>query len=153
MHEPFASEHIPVKMYRGSNRLVVAAPMAGMEPEDIVVEVTADGQLNLHALMRAQFKGRHEAEHEVLLDEWNPGPYHRRIELPNKVDARLANATYSNGVLVVALPLSGQTRPARITLETVGPAHGERIASHGRPVHPTTAEEHHGPQGHHGQTG
>jgi hypothetical protein len=50
------------------------------------------------------------------------------------VDAELANVTYSNGVLVVALPLAGQTRPARLTLETVGAAHGERIGSHGRPV-------------------
>ena len=144
MHEPFGSEHIPVKMYRGTNRLVVAAPMAGMEPENILVEVTADGQLSLHGTERAELKG----EKDVLMDEWNPGPYHRRVELPDTVDAELANVTYSNGVLVVALPLSGQTRPARLTLETVGPAHGERIGSHGRPVHPTTAAEHHGAGGH-----
>jgi HSP20 family protein len=144
MHEPFGSEHIPVKMYRGTNRLVVAAPMAGMEPENILVEVTADGQLSLHGLERAELKG----EKDVLLDEWNPGPYHRRVELPDAVDANLANVTYSNGVLVVALPLSGETRPARLTLERIGPGRGERVASHGRPVHPTTAEEHHGAGGH-----
>lgn len=140
MHEPYGSEHIPVKMYRGSNRLVIAAPMAGLEPEDIIVEVTADGQLNLHGLERAELKG----EKEQLLDEWNPGPYHRRIELPNPVDGELANVTYGNGVLVVALPLSGQTRQARLTLETVGPGRGERVGSHGRPVQPTTAAQHHG---------
>lgn len=142
MHEPFGSEHIPVKMYRSANRLVVAAPMAGMEPEDILVEVTADGQLELHGLMRGELKG----ENEVVLDEWNPGPYHRRLELPVTVDGELANATYNNGVLVVALPLAAQTKPAQITLVTVGPAHGERIASHGRPVQPTTADEHHRPE-------
>src|SRR5262249_52749087 len=136
---PFSSEHIPVKMYRGTNRLVIAAPMAGMEPENITVEVTADGKLRLQATERAELKG----DTEVLLDEWNPGPYARRLDLPNAVDAELANVTYANGVLVVALPLAGQTRPATLTLRMVGPAHGERIGSHGRPVHPTTWEEHH----------
>jgi HSP20 family protein len=144
MHEPFSSEHIPVKLYRGSNRLVLAAPMAGMEPEDILVEVSADGELAIHGAERGELKG----EKELLLDEWNPGPYHRRIALPDPVDATLANLTYGNGVLVVALPLSGETRPGRLTLDAVGPARGERVASHGRPVQPTSAEEHHGPGGH-----
>jgi HSP20 family protein len=139
MHEPFSSEHIPVKLYRGSNRLVVAAPMAGMEPENITVEVTVAGELKLQATERAELKG----DTEVLLDEWNPGPYYRRVDLPNAVDAELANVTYANGVLVVALPLAGQTKPAVLTLTKVGAAHGERIASHGRPVEPTTWEEHH----------
>ena len=139
MHEPFATEMIPVKVYQGTNRLVVAAPMPGLEPEDILVEVTADGQLGLHGLVRAELKG----EKEVLLDEWNPGPYHRRLPLPTPVDGELANVTYGNGVLVVALPLAGQTRPAHLTMETLGPGRGERIGSHGRPVHPTTAAAHH----------
>ena len=145
MHEPYGAEHIPVKMYRGPSRLVIAAPMAGIEPEDIVVEVRADGQLSLHAVERAELKD----EKEVLLDEWNPGPYHRRLELPAAVDGELANVTYSNGVLVVALPLSEQLRPARLIMDTIGPARGERIGSHGRTVQPPTAEEHHGPGGHH----
>lgn len=141
MHAPFGSEHIPVKMYRSANRLVIAAPMAGLEPEDIVVEVTADSQLNLHGLERAEQKN----ENEQLLNEWNPGPYHRRLELPSPVDATLANVTYGNGVLVVALPLAGETRPARLTLDTTKPGQGERVGSHGRPAQPTTAEAHHNP--------
>lgn len=144
MHEPSASHRIPVKLYRGAARLVLAAPLAGLEPEDILVEVTAEGQLAIHGLERGELKG----EKEVLLDEWNAGPYHRRLALPVAVDATLANLTYGNGVLVVALPLSDETRPARLTPEAVGPAHGERVGSHGRPVRPTTADEHHGRRGH-----
>lgn len=144
MQDTEGAQPIPVKVYRGRDRLVVAAPMPGMEPESILVEVTAEGSLALHGLLRGELKD----EKEVLLDEWNPGPYHRSLELPAAVDATLANVTYGNGVLVVALPLSGETRPARLTLEAVGPAHGERVGSHGRPVRPTTAEEHHSRGGH-----
>ena len=134
----------PIKMYRGTDRLVVAAAMAGMEPKDVQVQVTRDGYLSMHGNTVGELKG----DKEILMDEWNPGPYHREIELPNPVDADLANLTYRNGVLVISLPLSSETRPAVLTLESVGPAYGERVGSHGRPVEPTNAAEHHESGGH-----
>lgn len=130
-----------IKMYRGSDRLVIAAAMVGMQPEDIEVEVTSNGLLHLTGCKMGELKGATE----VLLDEWNPGPYRRTVELPNPANAELANVTYRNGVLVVALPLSSETRPATVALERIGPAYGERVASHGRPVEPTTSSEHHAP--------
>lgn len=42
MQEQPKQQHIPVKVYRTDERLTVAAPMAGLEPENIVVEVTAE---------------------------------------------------------------------------------------------------------------
>ncbi len=54
------SQHsLPVKLYRTPDRLVVAAPMAGLQPEDIRVDVTADGQLILEGGLRG-----------VLREEW-----------------------------------------------------------------------------------
>mgnify|MGYP001159251130 FL=1 len=134
-----ASISIPVKMYRGTERLIIAAAMAGMQPEEVEVEVTSDGTLSLLGRTVGELKG----EKEVLLDEWNPGPYRRVLTLPNPVDAKLANVTYRNGVLVVVLPLATETRPAVLTLTQVGVAYGERVGSHGRPVKPTTAKEPH----------
>lgn len=135
------TDYAPVKMYRSSYRLVVAAVMPGMEPDGISIEVTADRRLHLNARKVAEFKG----ENEILLDEWNPGPYNRTIELPNHVDGTLANVTYRNGVLVVALPLAESSQAAQMTLRTVGDAHGEWITSHGRPVR---AKDSHGHPGH-----
>ncbi len=109
--------------YAGGNHdhLTVAAPMPGLEPEDILVEVTEQGQLILHGDRRGSLK---EVK-EVLLDEWNVGPYHRELILPEPVDGEHANITYGNGVLVVAFLLSQEMQPARITLEKTGTAHGE----------------------------
>jgi hypothetical protein len=42
-----------------------------------------------------------------------------------------ANVTYGNGVLMVAVPISDQTSPARLTLERVTPTHGERQGNAG----------------------
>ena len=128
----------PVKMYRTPERLTVSAPMPGIEPENIAVEVTQDGRLILHGEVRAALKDAKE----VLLDEWRVGGYHRELTLPNAVDGPLGNVTYGNGVIVVALPLSDQMRPAQLTLETIGQARGERVGHSGHPIMARTIEEH-----------
>ena len=127
MQEQLKRQHIPVKVYRTDERLMIAAPMAGLEPENIVVEVTADGRLILHGDLRAMLK---EVK-ELLLDEWSVGVYHRELALPVPVNAMCANVTYGNGVLMVAVPISDQTSPARLTLERVTPTHGERQGNAG----------------------
>ncbi len=53
MQEQLKQQSIPVKVYRTDQRLMIAAPMAGLEPENIAVEVTADGRLVLHGDLRA----------------------------------------------------------------------------------------------------
>jgi len=138
MHDPPALQRVPVKVYRTDDRLTVAAPMPGLMPEDIRVEVTADNHLVLHGDLRGLLKG----DKEVLLDEWDVGSYHRDLPLPNAVDGELATVTYGNGVLVVALPLADRIRPAQLTVEAAGPGHAERVGSAGHPVEPLTTEAH-----------
>lgn len=121
MQEQEKQQHIPVKVYRTDDRLMIAAPMAGLEPENIVVEVTKDGRLILHGDQRGILK---EIK-ELLVDEWSVGIYHRELALPVPVNATRANVTYGNGVLMVALPISEQTSSARLTLERVTATHGE----------------------------
>jgi HSP20 family protein len=127
MHEQTKQQQIPVKVYRTDDRLMIAAPMAGLEPENLLVEVTDDGRLILHGDQRALLK---EIK-ELLIDEWSVGAYHRELALPVPVNAVCANVTYGNGVLMVALPISEQTSPARLTLERVTPTHGERQGNAG----------------------
>jgi HSP20 family protein len=106
-------QRVPVKIYESSDRLTIAALMPGIDANDMVVEITPGNQLDLHG------NGR------VLGDEWNPEPWSREITLPAAVDGNTANATYCHGILIVALPLSVQTRPARIKLEPIGGNYGE----------------------------
>jgi len=129
MQEQLKQQHVPVKVYRTDERLMVAAPMPGLEPENIVVEVTADGRLILHGELRGMLK---EVK-ELLLDEWSAGVYHRELALAAPVNGRCANVTYGNGVLTVALPISELTLPARLMLERMAPTHGERRGNAGHP--------------------
>ncbi len=127
MQEQVKRQHIPVKVYRTDDRLMIAAPMAGLEPENILVEVTGDGRLILHGDQRALLK---EVK-ELLVDEWSVGVYHRELILPVPVNAVCANVTYGNGVLMVALPISDQTLPAQLTLARVTPTHGQHKGNAG----------------------
>ncbi|HEY3993110.1 MAG TPA: Hsp20/alpha crystallin family protein [Ktedonobacteraceae bacterium] len=109
-------QQVPLKVYRAENRLTVAAPMAGMEPEDIVVDITEDGRL----LLDGQVRGMLKEGKEVLLDEWSVGAYYRDYTLPEPVDGSEAVATYGNGVLVVTFPTASRLTPARLTLSSSG---------------------------------
>ena len=129
MQEQMRQQHIPVKVYRTAERLMVAAPMPGLEPENIVVEVTTDGYLFIYGGLR----GRLKEIKELLLDEWSAGAYHRELALATPVNAECANVTYGNGVLLVTLPISDQTRPARLVLTRITPTHGKRRGNAGHP--------------------
>jgi len=135
------TEHMPekpelqpalVKMYRTADHLTIAALMPGLEADNILVEITEDGQLILHGDVRAALKNIKE----VLLDEWSAGGYHRELALPESVDGEHANVTYGNGVLVIMFLPSEETIPARITLTNTGHAHGEyrgNVGGHPQP--------------------
>lgn len=133
------NQQLPIRMYRRGDRLTVAIALAGAEPEDIAVEILSDGRL----VLRGRLRGPVESGGDILVDEWNTGPYERELELPVPADAGLANVTYNNGVLVIVLPIVEKVRPGLLHMDRVGSAHGERIGSHGRVVQPITSEEHH----------
>src|SRR5260370_35453872 len=112
MQEQIPLQYLPVKVYRMHDHLTVAAPMPGLEPEDIFVEVTQSGQLILHADTRAILKD----VKEVLLDEWNVGGYHRELTLPENVEGERAKAAYGNGRLVEDNSQANQTVMPAIAL-------------------------------------
>lgn len=137
---------LPVKVYESADRLTVAAPMPGLEPDNICIEVTPGNQLVLYGSARGSLKD----EKLVHADEWNPGPYCRELTLPSPVDGSLANLTYRNGILVVVLPIAEEVHPAHLGLGAVGPDYGERVGHAGHPVHPLSNTEHLARHQHHG---
>lgn len=127
MSEKAKIQHIPVKVYRTSDRLMVAAPMPGLQPEDIGIEVTADNRL----ILQGEIRGLLKDIKELMIDEWSVGAYQRELSLPAPVDAERANISYGNGVIVVTFLISAQTVPARLSVPRVAPDHGERVGHSG----------------------
>jgi HSP20 family protein len=123
MAAPTPLQSVPVNVYRTADTVTVAAPMPGLEAENIAVDVRADG----HLVVRGRLRGALKDVKEVLVEEWSAGPYHREVDLPAPVDGEGAIVTYGNGVLVVALPVAARTRPAQLALEQTGPSRGQRV--------------------------
>ncbi len=123
MQEKQKIQSVPVKVYRSTDRITVATPLPGLQPEDILVTVTEEGHLVIHGEVRGMLKDIKE----LLVDEWSVGEYHRALELADPVDGSQANATYGNGVLVVSLPRAAYSTAAVLKLEKVGLDHGERV--------------------------
>ena len=56
MQEQGQSQRIPVNMYSTNGRLMIITPMPGLDPENISIEVTADGHLILQGVLRGTLK-------------------------------------------------------------------------------------------------
>jgi len=140
MADPQQPTAVPVRIYTTDTRLMIAAPLPGLEPEDISVTISAT-----HVTIRGQERGPRQHLRDLLIAEWTVGPYERRIDLPRPVNGMLANATYGNGVLILALPMLEPGQPgveAEFRLSGIVATRGERVGHTGRDLHPTTTQEH-----------
>ncbi len=73
-------------------------------------------------------------------------PYYREITLAQPVNGALTNATYGNGILVLAMPKLDQGQPGakvEFRLQAIGATiYGERVGHSGSIITPTTTWEH-----------
>ncbi len=135
-----AGQGLPVRVYQTRDRIMLAAPMPGLEPGNISVHIT-DDQITIHG----EERGPHQHERDLVLAGWSIGPYHRMVPLPHPINGILTNATYGNGVLVVSMPKMppGQHGvSAQLRLEPIRATRGERVGHVGRVIQPMTTGEH-----------
>jgi len=131
---------VPVQVHQTDALIVLAAPMPGLEPQDISVVIASD-----KVTIRGNYRGSRQETGDLLVSEWTIGPYAREIVLPQPVNGSLTNATYGNGVLVLAMPKlergSGESY-TEFKLDVVEATVGQRIGHTGSELRPTTTEEH-----------
>lgn len=133
------SQEVPVRIYDRDEHVVLAAPLPGLEPENISVTISGNT-----VIIEGEERGPRQHERGVLVDEWTIGPYRREVSIPQAVNGSLTNATYGNGVLVLSMPKSkaGEASDASFQLHPVAAARGERIGHTGSEIRPATTEEH-----------
>jgi HSP20 family protein len=132
------AQTVPVRIYESGNHLMLAAPMPGLQPQDISISI-ADHTISI----RGEERGPRQDNLELLIAEWNIGPYFREIALEQAVNGSLTNATYGNGVLVLAMPKTRDARgiDAEFTLEPISATRGERVGHTGSAINPAGAGE------------
>jgi HSP20 family protein len=137
--QPMA-QSVPVQIHQSDAHIVLAAPMPGLEPQDISVVIAGD-----KVMIHGNYRGSRQEKDGVLVAEWTIGPYIREVVLPQPVNGPLTNATYGNGVLVLAMPKSqGESHdgPAEFQIEVIQATLGQRIGHTGSELRPITTEEH-----------
>jgi HSP20 family protein len=131
---------VPLQIHQTDDRVVLAAPMPGLEPQDISVLVSGD-QVTIHG----EYRGSRQGKADLLVSEWTVGPYHRDVALLQSVDGSLTNATYGNGVLVLSMPKMGPGKHndrTQFQLEVVEATRGLRVGHTGSNIQPATTHEH-----------
>lgn len=134
------AQTIPVRVYRGEEHIMLAAPLPGLEAENISVTIAGNS-----VSIQGEERGPGQRDREMIIEEWTIGPYHREIKLPEMVDAELTNATYGNGILVLSMPKCKHTQPdshATFKLHPIEATRGERIGHSGMDLRPKAAAEH-----------
>jgi HSP20 family protein len=110
-------QRIPINVYETDEDVVIVAPMPGVEAENVDIEV-----VGATVTLSASLRGPGQDDRRYLLREWTYGPYERTIPLPVEIDAQHANASHSNGILVLSLPKAARTKAVHVPLRQVGTA-------------------------------
>jgi HSP20 family molecular chaperone IbpA len=91
-----------VRIRRRNGSYVVEADIAGVDPENLAVQVTSD-----ELLISAETHAEHEEAYgEVCYSEFSSGDVFRRVTFPASVDPMGAAAVYENGLLTVTAPVA-----------------------------------------------
>lgn len=133
------SQKIPVRVYDRDQLIVLAAPLPGLEAENISVTIAGN-----KIVISGEERGPRQHGSDVKIDEWSIGPYYREISLDQTLNGQLANATYGNGVLVLSIPKTteeGAGSDISFKLHPIAATRGEWIGHIGSEIHPSSAKE------------
>jgi HSP20 family molecular chaperone IbpA len=75
---------LPVRLYQTDTHLVLAAPMPGLEPGDIRIEISGTA-----VSIQGAERGVGQHRRDLSVEEWTIGPYEREVSLPQPVNGSL----------------------------------------------------------------
>ena len=102
-----------VDLYYEEGHLKARADLPGIKPKDITVTVT-DNTLTIRGKREADHKERGESYE--YSERWF-GEFERSIELPVSVEAGKIEATFTDGVLDITLPVHEEIKPRQIEVK------------------------------------
>ena len=105
---PGQVQSLPLRVYRTDHRIMVVAPMPGLEPTDISITVTGE-----RVTIQGRERGPHQHDRDLVLAQWAIGPYEGHVALPEPVEGALTNATMET---VCSFSRCRRLRPASTAL-------------------------------------
>ena len=124
------SAGLPLDIRQTDDAYVIEASVPGFSPEQ--VQVTVDQNwLVIHADRNQESQ---TTEGGYVRRERRSASVHRRLALPEEVDADRISASFSNGELAITVPRSARPEPRRVPVvgeSGSAPATGEATATEG----------------------
>ncbi|WP_411910674.1 Hsp20/alpha crystallin family protein [Actinotalea sp. M2MS4P-6] len=103
---------MPMDLYRTGDHFVLNVDLPGVDPGSIDVSVE-DRTLTI----RAQRSARTEAEVQWLAHERPTGTYVRQLTLGRGLALDTVEASYSDGVLTLTIPVAEEAKPRKIEIQ------------------------------------
>ncbi|MCK4937489.1 MAG: Hsp20/alpha crystallin family protein [Methanosarcinales archaeon] len=102
-----------IDIIEGDKEIIATAEMAGLEKEDISINLTSD-RLEISAETKKEEK---KEEDGYIYRERHSGRYYRAVSLPSTIDPDNAKASYKNGVLEIKMPKSKVIKKKSLEIE------------------------------------
>ena len=94
---------LSVNIYREDDYIYIIAPVAGIELENIDIEINEDT-----LTIRAKHEKKEKGNKEYFIQECNWRESSRSIILPLSVDSTKTKAFVENGILTISLPITNK---------------------------------------------
>lgn len=109
----FSSARPVIDMDEDENEIRVTAELPGLEKDDFKVELSGN-----QLVIRGEKKvSREEKKRSYYFSECSYGSFARTIPLPSEVDPDKVEATYKNGMLMIRLPKTEQSKAKKIDVQ------------------------------------
>lgn len=110
---PSQGQNLPIDVWEKEDHIVLEADLAGVEPENVFIEVAPDGAVEIEA------KPTRLALPEGgtwIRRERTEAPQKRSLQLPCRLDPSTVEARLKNGHLVVEIRKHLENKPRRILI-------------------------------------
>jgi len=105
---------LTVDVYQTPEEIIVESTIAGVDPEEIDVDVTSES-----VTIRGERKRENKIEeNDYFYQECFWGRFSRSIILPQEIDADKAHSTIKNGILTIHLPKIHRNKSRKLKVKT-----------------------------------
>jgi len=104
---------LTIDVYQTPNEIVVESTIAGVNPEDLDVDITNESV----TIRGKRVKEKRVSEEDYFYQECYWGKFSRSIILPQEVDADNSTAVIKNGVLTIKLPKLNRQKTKKLKVK------------------------------------
>lgn len=104
---------LAIDVYETEDSLVITAPIAGVSPENLDVQITED-----LVTIRGERSDNHQTDAVGYhLQECYWGAFSRSFEIPVQIDTENAQAVLKDGILIITLPKLKKTKAKSLKVQ------------------------------------